>query len=878
MIDERTPFWEAYNLSTEEYVDLKIEELSFSNRLRNRLFGKNIFSVAELLKWSEKDLKSIQGLGKNCYDEVHNLCRELQKQKRVEQSNKITITKELLPYVEAIKQGDFSVIDSLKLSEPSKYYIEYIKQAYLLIEQELIDECIDGTREIFELLSFLERFVNAKENQKIINGLIDAFKENRLSLNVKMLINAYTDDEDLKGQLAKGMEDSSITLKDYILCNDEKIVAKDKRLMSFINWCNFDVPLEVTKFFSEISKDERLAKVVEMRSSGCTLEQLGGVLEVTRERARQIEAKISKKFVIWQRNHRVFNKLMVDQKEPIALTAAEVSELAGEYGIPFTYFLKINEFDNISYDKQLDTFILEDSSLVDRIQAYIDSLPDTFTEAKANTYLSEAENDLGYPSKMVLALLEDNYNKTGVTYHRSRLTLEKLYPEVIRRFYPEGMHIYDEAELDKFRDLVKNEYGIELNQANRSISAIIGRTCILCGRGRYKAKDKKLISKSLAKRIYEYIENSHLPVFMTNMIFNVFEDELVAENIDNKYYLQGILHELYGDRWTFRRDYVAKDESVTSMYSGIIGYIKKSAYPVRKQELYEAFPGITEIVLTLATSDKSIMNLFGEYIHVSHLKLSDNDIKYLHSILKNYLNMKPVCHCGEIYDYVNLDNPVLLKNNFVKYQFCMFSLLEYLFGEQYNFSRPFVSKMNVKIDRAYDVLREMVGEFDEIDISEITDFARDYHFQIASILEFIDSCNDTHLLVNTEKLMKIESTGVTREIVSVLEDLIIKELCDTKPIIHLQCLFNLPKINIQWNEWLVYSVLKKWSDKLEVAASSNQFRHSTPLVALSGQLSKLDININVSENTGSMVMADDLSDIDTLIADYVLDDFSMEDF
>lgn len=73
-------------------------------------------------------------------------------------------------------------------------------------------------------------------------------------------------------------------------------------------------------------------------------------------------------------------------------------------------------------------------------------------------------------------------------------------------------------------------------------------------------------------------------------------------------------------------------------------------------------------------------------------------------------------------------------------------------------------------------------------------------------------------------------------------------------------------------------MLKKWSDKLEVAASSNQFRHSTPLVALSGQLSKLDININVSENTGSMVMADDLSDIDTLIADYVLDDFSMEDF
>ena len=40
----------------------------------------------------------------------------------------------------------------------------------------------------------------------------------------------------------------------------------------------------------------------------------------------------------------------------------------------------------------------------------------------------------------------------------------------------------------------------------------------------------------------------------------------------------------------------------------------------------------------------------------------------------------------------------------------------------------------------------------------------------------------------------------------------------------------LPKINIQWNDWLVYSVINKWSDKYKVMMSSSQFRYSVPII------------------------------------------------
>ena len=155
------------------------------------------------------------------------------------------------------------------------------------------------------------------------------------------------------------------------------------------------------------------------------------------------------------------------------------------------------------------------------------------------------------------------------------MTLEKLFPDVITRFYPEGMHIYNELELEKFKKIINDEYGIVLTQNNRAISALISRTCMLCGRGIYKGKSKTYISQTLAKKIYDYIEESESPVFLTNTIFSVFEQELLLENIDNKYYLQGILHELFGDKWTFRRDYVAKDDTVTSIYSSVVSYIKK---------------------------------------------------------------------------------------------------------------------------------------------------------------------------------------------------------------------------------------------------------------------------------------------------------------
>ena len=143
--------------------------------------------------------------------------------------------------------------------------------------------------------------------------------------------------------------------------------------------------------------------------------------------------------------------------------------------------------------------------------------------------------------------------------------------------------------------------------------------------------------KALVKRIRSYIDNSDYSIFMTNTIFDAFEADLLAAGVDNKYYLQGILHELFEDQYTFTRDYISKDPGITSVYSSIVNFIKKSHHPVSKQAIQDEFPGVGEISINIATTDSEIINYFGEYLHASYLKVSEAEKVYLKETLERVL-------------------------------------------------------------------------------------------------------------------------------------------------------------------------------------------------------------------------------------------------
>lgn len=538
------------------------------------------------------------------------------------------------------------------------------------------------------------------------------------------------------------------------------------------------------------------------------------------------------------------------------------------------FFLQSYESANYTYDRQLDVFVLGDDSITGRVQNCIETLPEIVKASQLDSILGDAAEEADIPLEMLEKAFIDAYRLTGEVFHRCRLSLAAIYERVLDTHYPQGFKAYDADELLRFREIIANEYGdVGLPANDRALTARVASICVLCGKGVYRLKKKDYLPCQLANKICEYIKNSESTIFLTNTLFSIFEEELLAAGIDNKYFLQGVLHELFADRFVFRRDYISKDVDVSSVYSAVVDFIKKSNFPVSKAQIQEAFPGITEIVINFSVSDPNVLNYFGEYLHASKLNILDNEKTYLFNVINALTSDGEAHHGREIYEIISHQKPEILTRNAAMYPFSAFSVVEFLFRDKFQFSRPYVAKSGVEIGRPAERLHDLIYSSDEFTVSEISEFGRDNHFQIYSLLEYVNGCNDEFLLINDDTMMRIDRTGIDEVVAHQVEDIISDSISETTLVKNLSIWADLPSIKVPWTEWLIYSVIFKWGTKLVAATTSNQFRLSVPLVAPVDNFDPSAFkDVDKGDSSVSFV-ADDLSDMDSLLEDIIGDDF-----
>lgn len=869
-----SPFYEVYRLDLDSFEKTKLEmaELSFRS---NRILKENgIDTIVTLLELSEAKLFELKGFGVGCYNEIQQYFKGISNINSIDNRKKTQyeITDELCRYKNEISDNKFDFVNEKIFSKQSQAYIKFVKQGYLLLDGELIEEAINGSNEVLEIMRAINIFNENNALQVLYRDQVAKIPKNRRHENIEWMISAYTDDEEMKAFLAICKDDTVKTLEEYILFNIELIQQQKSKIINFLTWCRYDIKKEIEKFIEEIFKNERIRSVLEARAAKRTLEEIGKQHDVTRERIRQVEKKGMMSFRNLERKTRIFMKMCTDLHEYRVITVPEIEKFIGEYGGLYTYCLKTICEEIYNYNKVYESFIIEKELNVEDIQKHVLELPDIFSEKHLDVILENANREYNYPRNLMKYCIDINYKKTRIVYHKIPLTLAAMYEDILRRFYPEGIHVYDSIEITKFAQIVSEEYGIELNRSARAIEGVITRISMLCGKGRYCVKRAEYMSEGLAEQIHTYITESEMPIFLTNTIFSIFEEELLSEKISNKYFLQGILHELFGDEWIFRRDYITKDVALTSIYSSIVKYIENSKYSVSKEELYKAFPGVTEIVIGFSITDQSIINLFGSYVHGDNLKMSIQDIEYLRNIVIRFMENRDMVHCKQIYEYIMIDNPSILKNNYVNMTFGMYGLLEYYFREDYDFSRPFIAKQGVEIEKTRDVLREIIHEADRMYISEIQMHAKTNFHQICSILDYIDTFNESHLVISQNEIATFDVIGISEEYARKIENIILEEIVLTMPIAQLKCIHRFPKLNVPWTEWLIYSIINKWGVQLEVTPSASQFKQAIPFIGKLGMKNEFIMgNISIEE-VGELFLADDLTDIDDLISDYIIDD------
>ena len=119
------------------------------------------------------------------------------------------------------------------------------------------------------------------------------------------------------------------------------------------------------------------------------------------------------------------------------------------------------------------------------------------------------------------------------------------------------------------------------------------------------------------------------------------------------------------------------------------------------------------------TGNKNILLWgLGEYIHISKLILDNNTINRLSDILTVFTNQGPVSAHKFFNDLYNTENKIFLDNH-IENHIALFSILEYLFKEEYKFSRPYIASKNSTIITSDSIIQEFLSSFDKLTISEL---------------------------------------------------------------------------------------------------------------------------------------------------------------
>ncbi len=716
-------FWDMYPVDLSSVEDVSVQSLPVSVRVTNLLIHNGVKTVADLFRMKIEDFVKLRGAGTKCYDETCKYLADLSnkavlldpsliKPKIANNSSKV-----IAENIDSILNQDFSFCDTLLPDSEDIILVEKYKDAIEILGVDFARTCYQTPHKVIPMIEALTPLAQSYQEREYrknqISRCLSVIPIRRRNNCAHSYINAFSNDEEHRQILSNIYNLDSTPAACINNYNFEAVAesATDFALfLKFLKWCTFSIDEEIAELFDKLySRSNSIQTVLEGRASGKTLGDVGENMRLTRERVRQIELKAKRIFSYWHSRMHILEKISAERNGDPVLSVSELSEYFGNKYSVMLYLLRTVGNSAYYYDSQSDAFVMGDESTSTIVTQIVETLPDAFDEEKYTEIIISSVEDQNIPQELIEKAIHDEFQKDGSTYHRTHLSLTAIYSEILEKYYPNGIDIYNDHELQVFRYVAIEEYGCQkLPNKNRAISARLSDIGVLCGRGKYRPKKRSYISKELADKIHHYIINSPSSIFMTNTLFSVFEDELLKFGIDNKYYLQGVLRELFASEFVFRRDYISKDESATSFYVEIVQYIKGFSYPITRKDIKNAFPGITDVVISFATSDINILNLFGKYIHSSRLNITDSDKLYFEKVLQKFITDDNIRHYKDLYDYIERDDSDLLHKLFVYFPTSLFSVLEFLFKDKYQFKRPFIALIGTDIGAPEEQLKDMV--------------------------------------------------------------------------------------------------------------------------------------------------------------------------
>ncbi|MDR1940055.1 MAG: hypothetical protein LBQ40_04590 [Clostridiales bacterium] len=821
--------------------DIAIENLDFSVRLYNGLARAKLRYLKDVLFLTESQLLRIRNLGRVSINEL------------ILKTTPSALSKLLLSLKQAeINKAAYIEPENRLLhnSEMSARAYNALKQNQLLNEFDFLSLTNEQILELRNVgISTAEELIDLRESKletnvdffvrKLKGELQGICKENHVfdivrfvSERAKKVLSAIgvTNIEQLKNMTEESIK-ALLEIRDEI---SSLIQLFTKSIISTLceefEWCL----IHNNSGKNKEKEAERNIKLLYDRAKGLNLTETGNKYSLTRERVRQIENKRIKRFDALLRKSaaRVFFDHIF--KDVSYVFSSDIAKPMS-YGEIFVYLLKKSAASGLVYIDELDAFIFGENWFIE-VERFIDELPQTITRIALNAEMKKLfeslkEKGITFRDKDISDIVTSNYKVNGEFLTRVNITLLAKYKTVLERYFQDGINVYNDLDLERFRSCYNKLYDDrKIAGSDRALVMRIVDNCILIDRGRYALKKESYISKNLLDTIFDYIISSPRDIIMTNEIFHKYERQLVGEGVRNKYFIQGILkqHNTFGLFIT--RDYISKSKEKSNIYKDVSNYILRKKGVVNIAEIKNEFPVLPDSVFSIVLSEYEIVSVWNKnYIHRDNIDFYEQDEFY--TVLKELVEREKLVSDNRVFDLAKKKFEAFVENNRIETPFYLFSILKSFFCEKFRFCRPYIIDESLDIANGVDLIRQHFSGRDVINVAEIKSFVREKDIAIYSFIDLINSLNG-FLWADKETIVSSSKVKIDDETIRAVEQVITNRLSEKgyAEIAKLDMLSSLPSVDIEWTDWLVYSIVMRYSANFEVATSSNFYNSAVPII------------------------------------------------
>lgn len=616
-----------------------------------------------------------------------------------------------------------------------------------------------------------------------------------------------------------------IEVNSYLRLLNDINAEKIKKI--FIRFENFYDELDDKWVFIYNSRTKRVGT-----DRVLTLQEVGDEIGLTRERVRQIEAKIHKKINYIKIN---FDDLIpvfryVDIKRLLYVSNERFIKILNNEIVSKLIKIKTSNSNNmkIHFSEDYDTFYFEEKN--------IDEIVDEFKKTLPSVIIEENYKKTTYIEKMII---DNDYKLTKKGFYiKKQYNESDTYLELLDLYFPEGYRINNDDDynflMDKYKELYKTE---EVPTSSRYIATKLDSNkdyCII-DRGMYLRRDKcPELPNQLKNKIINYIKNSNLVVYYSE-IYELFKFELNMNNINNQYLLKGLLDHELGSEFHRNRDFITYGTQ-QNKWVAIINYMKSFNNIFTLDDLYNEFQGVSYTIfqgIISSESDKGLLILYNKrFIYVNKTNIAaikselKNKIEELFITLNtNYLTSH------KIYAKIALsNNNFLSKVNFEVDGFNLYSIIRSLFPNDYYYRRPIISKLDAGIITNIIALRQYLITLDEFDIKKVEMYVTKMGLSNKWFYEYYTLCeymSEEFVLIDKKTMVKKEKLDIDEYTLNQIESNldILLERYDEINLNEFDAYFVFPDIKgYEWNKYLLIGLINTYMlDKYEMKKDSINF-------------------------------------------------------